>query len=145
MSAVFQYPYTVTQQDIDELGHANNLAYLRWLLDAACAHTAALGWPAERYRQQGAAWVVRAHSIKYLLPALHGDQLLVLTWIADLKRFSSTRRYEVVRPADGALLSVAFTDWAFVDLHTGTLKRVPDEISKALPVLPAESVHAKNG
>ena len=54
---VFQYPHRVRDDEIDELGHANNVVYLAWMQAAALAHTAALGWPAERYQQLGIGWV----------------------------------------------------------------------------------------
>ena len=45
MPAIFEYEHTVTDQEIDGLGHVNNLDYMRWMLKAALAHSAAQGWP----------------------------------------------------------------------------------------------------
>ena len=41
MSAFFDYPHTVTHEDIDELGHAGNFHYIKWMQHAAIAHSAA--------------------------------------------------------------------------------------------------------
>ncbi len=130
MPATFVYPHQVREDEIDVLGHANNLAYMKWMLAAALAHSAAQGWPAERYHKLGAGWVVRSHSIKYVRSALAADQIVVRTWVADMKRFSSTREYRIERSADHALLAKAATQWAFIDFSSGELKRVPPEVAE---------------
>ena len=142
MHGVFEHLHTVLADEIDHLGHANNLAYLQWMLDAAAAHSAAQGWNVERYLKLGAAWVVRSHEIKYLLPALEGDRLVVRTWLTDLKHFSTLRRYRMMRADDGRVLASAATQWAFVDLASGTLKRIPPEVLAAFEFAPDEEPSA---
>src|SRR5688500_4616640 len=115
MPAVYEHRHTVAEAEIDALGHASNLAYVAWMQDAAIAHSAAQGWPGEAYRRLGQGWVVRSHEITYLRPAFAGELVVVRTWVATLRKASSLRRYEVLRPADGKTLATAATDWAFVD------------------------------
>ena len=108
MIARFEYPHVVTREDIDELGHAGNFHYVRWMQNAAVAHSAANGWPPERYNELGAGWVVRAHQITYLKPAYEGDELVITTWVENIRPATSLRRYEI-RRADGALLARSVT------------------------------------
>jgi acyl-CoA thioester hydrolase len=138
MPAIFEHPITVTADQIDRLGHVNNLVYLAWMQAAALAHSSAQGWPVERYEQQQLAWVVRSHQIKYLRPALLEDCVVVRTWVEGMKRASSVRRYKIVRAADGELLASASTEWAFVDLASGALKRIPPEVWQAFELVPEE-------
>ncbi|MFN7778573.1 MAG: acyl-CoA thioesterase [Betaproteobacteria bacterium] len=49
MPRIFEYPVAVGPESIDILGHANNREYLRWMEEAAIAHSTARGWPMERY------------------------------------------------------------------------------------------------
>jgi acyl-CoA thioester hydrolase len=133
MPAIFEHAVRVEAGDIDALGHANNLAYLRWALAAAAAHTATQGWPEERYIAEGRGWVVRSHTIEYLKPAGPGDELVVRTWVADMKKATSLRRYEILR--SGTLLARAETDWAFVDFRTLAPTRIPPEVSGAFEVV----------
>jgi acyl-CoA thioester hydrolase len=135
MPAIFEYPLTVGSGEIDELGHANNVAYIAWMQAAAIAHSAAQGWPGERYRQLGSGWVVRSHRIQYLQPALAGDEIVVETWVATLKKATSLRRYRILRRSDGVLLAKAETDWAFVDYATGKPARIPPEIIRSFQVV----------
>jgi acyl-CoA thioester hydrolase len=128
MPAIYEHSLVVSPDEIDRLGHVNNLAYLAWLQAAALAHSAVQGWTPERYEQLGCGWVVRSHQIKYLVPAFAGEAIVVRTWVADMKKVSSTRRYKVVRASDQALLASAATEWAFVDYTSGSLRRIPEEV-----------------
>ncbi|MDT8320293.1 MAG: acyl-CoA thioesterase [Xanthomonadales bacterium] len=128
MTAFFDHPHRVMPEEIDELGHAANYHYVRWLQDAAVAHSAAVGWPSERYRQLGAGWVVRSHQITYLKPALAGDQLQIRTWVANMKPVLSLRRYEIRNPR-GDLLAKAETNWAFIRYETQKPQRIPPQVA----------------
>lgn len=135
MPAVYEHFHTVAAAEIDALGHANNLVYFDWMLRAALDHSAAQGWPASAYRARGQGWVVRSHTIKYLKSALVDDELVVRTWIAELKHYSCLRRYRIVRRRDDMLLSSAATEWAFVEYQTGQLARIPDEVIRAFDLV----------
>src|SRR5262245_11355460 len=104
MPAIYEHSHTVEPEEIDALGHAGNIHYLRWTQAAALAHSAAQGWPEEAYQQLGLGWVVRSHEIEYLRPALAGDELIVRTWVARFKRVTSLRRYQILRKVDSRLL-----------------------------------------
>jgi acyl-CoA thioester hydrolase len=135
MPAIFEHSLTVRAEEIDRLGHVNNLAYMAWMIDAAVAHSAAQGWTGERYEQLGAVWVVRSHEITYVEPAYAGEAIVVRTWVADMTKVSSTRRYRILRATDEQLLAKAATRWAFVDRETGTLRRIPEEVWKAFELV----------
>jgi acyl-CoA thioester hydrolase len=139
MPDVFDYPHTVTTDEIDGIGHANNVFYIAWMQDAAVAHSVAQGWPGERYRQIGQGWVVRSHSIEYLAPAQAGDELIVRTWVSEMRRVSSRRRYDILRASDQILLAQAETVWAYVDLATLRPTRIPPELVADFVVVTRES------
>ena len=79
-------------------------------------------------REAGATWVARTHFIEYLKPAFVGDRIHVLTWVANLRRAFSLRKYEFVRASDKVVLARGETDWVFIDLKTGRPRSVPDAI-----------------
>lgn len=132
---VFDHHHAVLDEEIDELEHVNNLRYLEWTQAAARAHSIAVGWPLARYRELGAVWVVRAHAIEYLRPALRGDAVVVRTWVTEMGKIDSLRRYEIVRARDAARLATAETRWVFVKLAGQSLARVPEELRAAFPVV----------
>lgn len=121
---------------IDENGHVNNSAYLRWMQDGAVAHSVARGWSRRRYFEAGATWVVRSHFIEYLRPAFEGDALRLATWVADMEQRRSTRRYLFWRDGDRRPLARAETLWVYVDLETGRPRAIPDGLRSAFPLVP---------
>ncbi len=131
MTTRFDYPHIVLPEEIDEQGHANNVVYVAWMQAAALAHSAELGWTQERYLKLGMGWVARSHFVEYLRPAFAGEEIVVRTWVAAMKKATSTRLYEVLRRADGEVLAKAETHWAFINYATGRPTRIPDEIAQA--------------
>jgi len=138
MPAVFEFCLTVPEEAIDGQGHVNNLEYVRWMQEAAIAHSSAQGWTSERYRQLGAGWVVRSHKIEYLQAAFAGDPIVVYTWVADFRKVRSLRKYKIVRASDGTTLAKAETDWTFFAYENRVPRRVPAEVAAAFIVVPEE-------
>ena len=134
----FVFQVEVVGNDIDNLGHASNLVYLRWIQDAALAHSTALGFSESAYLERGQVWVVRKHEIEYLRPAVAGDKLRVETRVATMTVANSVRRTEIFR--DGELVCRASTDWVYVDLARGRPVRIPENMRAAFPLEPDPNV-----
>lgn len=117
----------VVDGDIDELGHASNIAYVRWIQDVAVAHSVAVGLDFEGYRKLGGVFVVRRHEIDYLRPVLRGDRLEVRTWIGSAMAAKCTRGTEITR-GDGTVIARAMTTWGYVDVATGRPTRIADAV-----------------
>ncbi len=137
MEPIHRFEFVVPPESIDELGHVNNLEYLRWILDAAFSHSGAVGCT-DATLSAGAAWVVRSHKIEYLRPAFAGDSIVVLTWVSNFRKVRSLRKYRVFRAEDGALLTRGETDWVYVDAASGKLRAVPPEIIRCFELVPEE-------
>jgi acyl-CoA thioester hydrolase len=126
MPRIFRQEFIIRADAIDDFGHMNNQRYVAWMQEVATAHSAANGWPMERYWQIGAAWVVRSHFIEYLRPAFAGDALEIDTWAASLALREVTRKYRFLR--SGQVLARAETKWVYVDIKSGRPKRIPQEL-----------------
>jgi acyl-CoA thioester hydrolase len=135
MPAIFLDERHVVSSEIDLMGHVNNIEYLRWTQRAAVRHSDAQGWTTEDYLRLGQGWVVRSHQIEYRQPALLGDAIIVRTWVADMKKVTSLRRFQILRATDHILLAEAATNWAFVNFQTGSLCRIPNEVRSAFEVV----------
>lgn len=125
-SAIYIKVITIAQSAIDENGHVNNVTYVQWMQDIAVEHYASIGG----IEAQGpeATWVVREHKVEYLLPAFAGEEIEVRTWVENIRRVRSLRKYEFVRQADGKTLVKGETDWVFVDVNTGIPRAVPEAV-----------------
>ena len=141
MPRIFKLDLTVAEQATDEFGHVNNQRYIAWMQEVATAHSAANGWPMERYLQTGAAWVVRSFFIEYLRPAFAGDQVEIFTWAASLALREVTRKYAFRRVDQ--LLARAETKWVYVDIKSGRPKRIPEELLASFEAVPNDDVELR--
>jgi len=137
MDPIYKYEIQVTADAVDRNGHANNVAYIQWMQDAAIHHDRATGG-SRVASSLGATWVVRTHHVEYLRPAFAGDSIRVLTWVSDFRKVQSLRKYKIVRVGDDAVLVQAETDWVFVDAKTGRSRAIPDEIRNSFRTVSKE-------
>jgi acyl-CoA thioester hydrolase len=121
----FELPIQVAPDDIDELGHVNNVTYLRWVQDAAVAHWTAAAPAAEQARL---FWIVLRHEIDYLHPAHIEDRLAAFTWVGTCTRLRFDRHTEIRRADNGRVLARARTVWCPIDAAT----RKPTPVSAEL-------------
>lgn len=129
MPRIFHRSLVVTPASIDAVGHVNNREYLRWMEEIAVEHSAAQGWPMDRYYADRTAWVASTHFIEYLRPALADESLDVYTWIGGFRERDCLRRYAILR--DRKLLARGETLWTFVDLDSGRARAIPPLVLEA--------------
>lgn len=111
--------------------HVSNVEYVRWLDRAAEQHADSLGYTRQRLLADGVMWFVARHEIDYLAEAHLDDELVMATWVRDMKRVKSWREYVVVRPRDEAIVCRAATLWVLVDLASRRPTRIPAEMIAA--------------
>ena len=131
MSERFSHPLTATQADIDDLGHVSNLVYLRWVLEAATAHSVARGWGQQEYFDIGSVWVVRRHELDYLAQVKVGDSLVAQTWVDSWKSASCIRKTEIIR--EHIVVLRAATTWAFMSMTSGRPQRIDERVRASFP------------
>ncbi len=109
----FSHSFNVEPSDIDELGHVNNVAYLRWVQDVAVAH-----WRHAATEEMLASflWVVVRHELDYKKPAFENEEVTVTTWVGEWKAATCERFTEISRGDD--LLVKGRTLWCMVDRGT---------------------------
>jgi len=128
LSNIYTKTIIISPTAIDENGHVNNVTYVQWMQDIAVEHYTAIGG----IEAQGpdATWVVREHKIEYLLPAFVNEEIEIRTWVENIRRVRSLRKYEFIRKADGKTLVKGETDWVFLDVKTGSPRAVPEKVVK---------------
>jgi len=140
---LFTTTFTIPEEAIDELGHVSNLKHIAWMQEIAIQHSAAQGWPVERYLQSGAVWVVRSHFITYLRPAYQGELITIRTWIGEIKQRSCVRKYLVLRATDQSVLVEAETKWVYIDRRSGRPVRIPSDLRNAFDLGPTQQGEEK--
>src|SRR5690606_29812424 len=130
----FSLSLPIRYDDCDPYGHVNHASYLRYMLEAAFAASAAVGYPMQRYWEMNRAWFVRDTEIAYLAPLRYGDTVAIRTWVLDFRRVRSRRGYELRRADDGTVVAEGSTDWVFIDRESRRPASVPgDMVAAFLP------------
>jgi len=122
------YQFTASQDDIDFNGHVNNVSYLSWMIDAATKHSGSVGFGYKECLSLGGTWVAKSHTIEYKKPSFENDELQMETWVDEIGKIMSTRRYVITRPKDSALILEGQTQWVFVDSKKFRPMKIPAEI-----------------
>ena len=127
----FTAEFTALTEHIDELKHVNNAVYVQWMEDCAWRHSGALGLGVDSFVALDRSMAVLRHEIDYLASAYEGDTVVMGTWLVKTSnRLKMERRFQLVRPADGATLLRARTTFVCVEISTGKPRRMPDEFIK---------------
>jgi acyl-CoA thioester hydrolase len=123
----FKLKIVVKPDDIDELGHVNNVVYLSWVQLVAATHWNTLSDPDIRSKN---IWVALRHEIDYVNPAFIGDEILGHTWVSSVEGAKSTRHVEFY--LGDKCLAKAKTIWCLLDALTLKPKRIGPEIKTLL-------------
>jgi len=123
--ASFEQIVRVTEADLDDQQHVNNVIYVRWVQDVAVEH-----WRSRTSAavQAEVGWVLLRHEIDYRAPALLGDEIRLRTEVPPQEGLKVARFVEIRRVADGRLLASSKTLWVPVDPRTMRPKRVSPEL-----------------
>jgi acyl-CoA thioester hydrolase len=121
----FSYQIKVKPDDIDMLGHVNNVVYVRWIQEVAGAH-----WhhAAPTELQNRCLWVVLRHEIDYKSPAFLEDDITGYTWVGDYQGAKFDRFVSLYRSGSELLLAAAKTTWCLLDAQTMRPKRIDEEV-----------------
>ncbi|HFQ62290.1 MAG TPA: acyl-CoA thioesterase [Epsilonproteobacteria bacterium] len=124
----YTYTFRVSKDDIDFNGHVHNVTYLSWMIDAATKHSESVGFGYEACLKLGGTWVAKSHTIEYKKPSFENDELQMETWVEEIGKIMSIRRYVLTRPSDKALICEGKTEWVFVDSKKMRPLKIPEVI-----------------
>ena len=121
--ARFKLSIEVKPEDIDALGHVNNVVYLAWVQLVAATHWNMLSTAEIRSKN---IWVALRHEIDYINPAYLGDEITGYTWVSSLEGVKSIRHVEFY--LGEKCLAKAKTNWCLLDASTLKPKRIAQDI-----------------
>jgi acyl-CoA thioester hydrolase len=121
----FAHVFPVKADDIDEQGHVNNVAYLRWVQNVAVAHWLDVTTAEQREKF---TWVVTRHEIDYKKPAFENEEITATTWVGEAKIATCERFTEITRGE--SLLVRAQSVWCLIDRETSRPARITSELKE---------------
>lgn len=119
----FSHSFLVSPDDIDEQGHVNNVAFVRWIQDVAVAH-----WRHAASEEMMAkySWIVVRHEIDYKNQAFEGEEITAKTWVGEWTKITCERFTEIHRGPD--LLVRSRTVWCMIDRETTRPTKITGEL-----------------
>lgn len=122
---VFTHKRTVTEDDLDELQHVNNVRYVQWIQDIAKDH-----WDvrATKELKEKFFWVVVRHEIDYKKQAFLGDELLIETYVGDTTFVTSDRYVNIKNAKTGEVLVAGKSTWCLLDTQSKRPTKINDEL-----------------
>ncbi len=132
LPAPFVHRVTAGPGDVDTYGHVNNAVYLRWLDQAAWAHSTELGVDEAACVALRRGMVVWRSQLNYVAAAYAGDALEVGTWLVRADgRLRVDRRFQVRRQGDGRTLLRGLIHYVCMDLDSGRPRRMPAQFARS--------------
>lgn len=122
---VYTHQITVTEKDLDDLDHVNNVVYLQWVQDIAKDH-----WEvrASKELKKNFIWFVIRHEIDYKKQAFLGDEILVETYVGETTFVTSERFVNIKNAQTGELLVAVKSNWCLLDANSKRPTRITDEL-----------------
>lgn len=129
MISSFSHLIKVVRSDIDELGHVNNVVYVRYVQEVAAAHWNVVADDALREKY---LWVVLRHEIDYKNPAFLNEVIEATTWVGEHQGARFERFVKLVSETSGKVLVEAKTAWCMLDGKSMKPVRIQDDVLKVL-------------
>ena len=153
----FLHRRAVAEDDIDFMGHVNNLVYLRWAAEMAERHwqrgvessAGVIGGAFQSAQgalhalfgaavaevaadmQAAGLWIVLRHEIDYHRELKLGDEVELRTWVDPVKGVRCPRHVDIRKAGSDKASAKVLTIWTFIDTQTRRPKRLPPDM-KAL-------------
>lgn len=124
---IFEQTHIVTQNEIDQYNHVNNVVYVQWMQDTADAHWKEL---TKNATDIDYIWFIIRHEIDYKNQAVLGDKITLKTWVGKTEGIKSVRHFEMYR--DDTLLVKSKTTFCLLDATSKKPKRITKEVLNIL-------------
>ena len=125
----YDYKTKVQYSDLGEDGFLSQAGLLRLMQEAACEASSQVGCaPMEMTRDQGMGWILCGWKLRLEKKMAWGEPLTVRTWPRRMDIHFSDRDF-LVTDAAGETVAVATSRWLLLDVTTGRVTRVTEELS----------------
>lgn len=117
----------VSESDLDDLNHVNNVRYIEWANKIAKEH-----WlqNASEEMTKTYFWVMVSNFIEYKSSALLNDVVKIKTYIEKIEGVVSIRIVEMSNAKTDKLFAKSETKWCLMSNETKRLARISSEIAE---------------
>lgn len=114
-------------KDIGKDNKIKNRAILECLENIGSYHSDIAGYGANDTKTTKVSWILLEWKLQVLDRPTYGDELEIHTWARGINKFFTYRDYEIYNK-DNKLCAIATSKWALINIETGKLVRLTEEI-----------------
>jgi acyl-CoA thioester hydrolase len=126
---IHKTPISVRFYELDPYRHLNHSVYIQYFEVGRIDLFGVFGWSLTQMADLGTQVVVTSIETRFLSPGVEGDELVVETWVEDVKRVSMRFGQRIMRGDD--VLASQTVHGACVSLD-GKPIRIPDDLLAGL-------------
>ena len=124
-----EHKFYIGLSDINIEKELTNTCLLRYLEDVAGLHSEIAGYGITDMNTTRKSWILLSWKVEVKQRPLINDSLTVKTWSRCIDRFYAFRDFEVRNQYD-EIVCIATSKWVFMDIDSGRLVKVSDEIAE---------------
>ncbi len=94
---IHRTPISVRFYELDPYGHLNHSVYIQYFEVGRIDLFASFGWTLGGLAEMGAQIVVSSISTRFISPGIEADELVVESWVEEVKRVTTTFGQRIVR------------------------------------------------
>jgi acyl-CoA thioester hydrolase len=94
---IHRTPITVRFYELDPYGHLNHSVYIQYFEVGRIDLFSSFGWTLGGLAELGTQVVVSSITTNFLSPGVEGDQLVVESWVEEVKRVTTTFGQRIMR------------------------------------------------
>ena len=126
---ISETPLRVRYAETDAMGIVHHTAYIVWFEAGRSDWMRQQGYSYADFERAGYLLPLSEVGARFLLPARYDEEVVVRSWVAELRSRKLTFRYEVVR--DGAVLVTGFSTHIVTD-RDGRVTTFPPDVRRLL-------------
>ena len=141
----FEREYLIGIEDIGKNNKITNWAFLKYLEEIACSHSATCGYGANDIETKKRAWLLMDWKLEVFDRPIYEQKLNIQTWARPISNnsFFSYRDFEVF--CNGKKVAIATSKWVLFDFNTKRITKLSDDIygqynSEKLHVFESEDI-----
>lgn len=124
---IYREKFKLGLKDIGKDNKIKNRAILECLENIGSYHSDVVGYGANDTKRTKVSWILLEWKLQVLDRPTYGDELEIHTWARGINKFFTYRDYEIYNK-DNKLCAIATSKWALINIETGKLARLTEEI-----------------
>lgn len=124
---IYKEKFKLGLKDIGKNNKIKNRAILECLENIGSYHSDIAGYGANDTKTTKVSWILLEWKLQVLDRPTYGDELEIHTWARGINKFFTYRDYEIYNK-DNKLCAIATSKWALINIETGKLVRLTEEI-----------------